>query len=65
MLQVQERVAPCTVWIGLDGDELFESAEGSGAEILLAPSNKPWAYEMRIADPDSNSIWLEAEPEAG
>lgn len=65
MLQVQERVAPCTVWISLDGDELFESVEGSGAEILQAQSNNTWAFEMKLADPDGNSIWLGAEPEAG
>lgn len=62
MLQAQEQIAPSTVWVGLDGYTLIESVEQSGIEILQAPSNKPWAYEMKVADPDGNTIWLGAEP---
>ena len=62
MLQEHASPNPSTVWIGLDGEALIESVASSGAEILQAPSNKPWAYEMKVADPDGNTIWLGAEP---
>lgn len=62
MLELHEKPNPSTVWIGLDGDALIQSVEDSGVEILQAPSSKPWAYEMKIADPDGNTIWLGAEP---
>ena len=64
MLQEQDGPNPGTVWVGLDGDSLIQSVEHSGAEVLQAPSNKPWAYEMKIADPDGNTIWLGAEPKS-
>jgi catechol 2,3-dioxygenase-like lactoylglutathione lyase family enzyme len=64
MLQVSEAAGSGTVWIGLDGDTLFASLEKSETKILQAPANKPWAYEMKIADPDGNVIWLGAEPKA-
>ena len=62
MLQVQDRPHPSTVWVGLDGDALFSRIQGSGAKILQPPTRRPWAYEMKIADPDSNVIWLGADP---
>jgi predicted enzyme related to lactoylglutathione lyase len=62
MLQVQDEVHPGVVWIGLDGDDMFSVIQRSGAKILQPPSNKPWAYEMKIADPDGNVLWLGAEP---
>ena len=64
MLQVSEQAGNGTVWIGLEGDSMFTSLAESRAEILQAPSSKPWAYEMKIADPDGNVIWLGAEPKA-
>ena len=62
MLQVQDEAHFGTVWIGLDGDNMFSVIQQSGAKILEPPSSKPWAYEMKIADPDGNVIWLGAEP---
>jgi len=62
MLQVQDNPNPGTVWIGLDGTTLIESVARSGVEVLQAPSNKPWAYETKVADPEGNTIWLGAEP---
>lgn len=64
MLQVQDKTHPCTVWIGLDGDALFSQIQDSHAKILESPSRKPWAHEMKIADPDGNVIWLGADPNA-
>lgn len=62
MLRCEEEIAPGTVWIGIDDDSLFDAIGKSGAEVLEPPSNKPWAYEMTIADPDGNVLWLGAEP---
>jgi predicted enzyme related to lactoylglutathione lyase len=62
MLQSQETPVPGTVWIGIDDDTVFKNIEQSGAKIFQPPSNKPWAYEMKIEDPDGNILWLGAEP---
>ena len=62
MLQVQDQAHPGTVWVGLGGDALFSEIQRSGAKILQLPLRKPWAYEMKVADPDGNVIWLGADP---
>ena len=62
MLQVRDQPYPGTVWVGLDGDALFSQIQTSDAKILQPPSRKPWAHEMKIADPDGNVIWLGADP---
>jgi catechol 2,3-dioxygenase-like lactoylglutathione lyase family enzyme len=62
MLQVSDDAGSGTVWIGVESDSLFDALEKSPATILQRPSNKAWAYEMKIADPDGNVIWLGAEP---
>jgi len=62
MLQSHEHLAQSTVWIGIDDDSIFDSIQSSGAKVVQTPTNKPWAYEMKIADPDGNTLWLGAEP---
>ena len=62
MLQVQDEAHPGTVWIGLDDDSMFSRIQSSGAKIVQLPSRRPWAYEMKIADPDGNVIWLGTDP---
>lgn len=57
-----EIVGSFDVWIGIDDDSLFDAFGNSGANVVEPPSNKPWAYEMTIADPDGNLLWLGAEP---
>lgn len=64
MLQVQEQGHPGMVWVGLDGDALFSTILHSDARIVQPPTSQPWAYEMKIADPDGNVIWLGADPES-
>jgi len=64
MLESRESVVPSTVWIGIDDDSLFDSIQSSDAKIVQLPSNKPWEYEMKITDPDGNTLWLGAEPRA-
>jgi catechol 2,3-dioxygenase-like lactoylglutathione lyase family enzyme len=63
MLQVQDDAHAATAWIGLDGDSLFSLIQQSSAKILQPPTSQPWAYEMKIADPDGNVLWLGADPE--
>ena len=62
MLQVQDETHQGTVWVGLDGDSMFALIQKSDAKVLQPPSSRPWAYEMKIADPDGNVIWLGCDP---
>ena len=62
MLEARAELSRGTVWVGLDGDAMFQLIERSGATVLQPPTNQPWAYEMKISDPDGNVIWLGAEP---
>jgi catechol 2,3-dioxygenase-like lactoylglutathione lyase family enzyme len=62
MLQAREEISRGTVWVGLENDSIFQTIERSDAKILQPPINQPWAYEMKIADPDGNVIWLGTEP---
>ena len=64
MLRSEQELSPSTVWIGIDDDSMFEAIVGTDVEVIEQPSNKPWAYEMTIADPDGNILWLGAEPRA-
>ncbi len=52
------------VWIGLEDDSLFEQFRAEGVKIVQEPQNRPWAYEMKIADIDGNVLWLGTEPRA-
>jgi catechol 2,3-dioxygenase-like lactoylglutathione lyase family enzyme len=51
-----------TVWIGLEDDSLYAEIVGAGATVIQAPTKRPWAYEMKIADPDGNTLWLGTDP---
>ena len=51
------------VWIGVeDVAALHEEYESSGARILRAPQNYPWAYEMHVEDPDGHVLRFGSEP---
>lgn len=51
------------VWIGVEDVAcLFEEYTKSGAEILHAPINYPWAYEMKVKDPDGHVLRFGSEP---
>ena len=45
-------------WIGLTDDTLFETYRAADVTIVQEPQNWSWAYEMKIADPDGNVLWL-------
>ena len=53
---------PGCVWIGLETDRLFKEFADHGVTVLQPPENQPWAYQMVIADPDGNVLWLGTEP---
>jgi predicted enzyme related to lactoylglutathione lyase len=47
------------VWIGVeDIAPIFNHIMQTGVKIIQEPTNQPWAYEMRIADPDGNVLWF-------
>lgn len=63
MLSQQAEVrAPSCVWVGLESDRLFSEYAAKGVAILQKPENHPWAYDMKIQDPDGNILWLGTEP---
>ena len=45
-------------WVGLTDDSLFQTYRDCGVKIVQEPKNWAWAYEMKIADPDGNVLWL-------
>ena len=51
------------VWIGLEDASLFTKLGDAAVTILQAPTKQPWAYEMKIADPDGNTLWLGTDPD--
>jgi predicted enzyme related to lactoylglutathione lyase len=51
------------VWIGVDDvSRLYEEYQTSGARILRAPANYPWAYEMHVEDPDGHVLRFGSGP---
>ena len=54
------------VWIGVeDVAALFVEYTASGAVIRHGPRNFPWAYEMKVTDPDGHVLRFGSEPLAG
>jgi predicted lactoylglutathione lyase len=62
LMQDDEFSGPSWVWIGLESDKLFDQFRASGVTVVHEPRNRPWAYEMKLADPDGNVLWLGTEP---
>ena len=56
---------PSCVWIGLRTDKLFLEFRNQGVPVIQEPENKPWAYEMKIQDPDGNILLLGTAPKQG
>ena len=51
------------VWIGVENvAELYEEYTKSGATIRHAPKNYPWAYELKVEDPDGHILRFGSEP---
>lgn len=50
-------------WVGVeDAATLYEEYTASGAKILRAPENYPWAFEMHVEDPDGHVLRFGSEP---
>ncbi|MGH9719981.1 MAG: hypothetical protein ACRD8O_07195 [Bryobacteraceae bacterium] len=41
---------------------LHEEYKATGATILHAPENFPWAYEMKVGDPDGHVLRFGSDP---
>jgi len=51
------------VWIGVDDvAALHEEYKASGARIRHGPQNYPWAYEMKVEDPNGHVLRFGSEP---
>ena len=50
-------------WVGVDDVEaLHREYAASGAIIREPPRNFPWAYEMKVEDPDGHVLRIGSEP---
>lgn len=45
-------------WVGLPDDTLIKTYRQADVTIVLDSQNWSWGYEMKIADPDGNMLWL-------
>jgi catechol 2,3-dioxygenase-like lactoylglutathione lyase family enzyme len=51
------------IWIGVeDIDPLFAEYQSKGAQFLQPPTNRSWAYEMQLVDPDGHVLRFGSEP---
>src|SRR5262245_51074126 len=51
------------IWIGIeDVQPFFEQCHARGAKVAQGLTNYPWAYEMRIQDPDGHILRFGSEP---
>jgi len=64
MLSQGEQGHPGTwLWIGVeDIDPLFTEYRAKGVKVREQPTNYPWAYEMKIEDPDGHVLRFGSEP---
>jgi catechol 2,3-dioxygenase-like lactoylglutathione lyase family enzyme len=59
----QRAGGPGEVWVGVEDIQVvYEECVTKGARIVQLPTNRPWAYEMRVEDPDGNVLWFGSEP---
>ena len=51
------------IWMEVeDAEQYYEEYKVSGAKIREHPINYPWAYELRIEDPDGHVIRIGSGP---
>jgi uncharacterized glyoxalase superfamily protein PhnB len=51
------------VWVGVgDVEALYEELAARGATILHPPESFPWAYEMKVGDPDGHVLRFGSDP---
>jgi len=50
------------VWLGVeDVEKLHEEYTARGVKIRMPPTNRSWALEMQIEDPDGNVLRIGSE----
>jgi predicted lactoylglutathione lyase len=53
------------LWIGVEDIEpLFAEYRAKGVKFREPPTNYPWAYEMKIEDPDGHVLRFGSDPKA-
>jgi predicted lactoylglutathione lyase len=64
MLCQEDQGHPGTwVWIGVEDIlPVYQECLARGARIQQPPTNYPWAYEMRVEDPDGHVLRFGSEP---
>jgi predicted enzyme related to lactoylglutathione lyase len=51
------------IWIGVeDAEKLYEELKPHNVNILMPPTNFPWAMEIHVEDPDGNVIRFGSDP---
>lgn len=50
------------LWMGVEHADYFEQVIDAGANIVQEATNYPWAYELRVQDPDGNVIRIGTGP---
>jgi hypothetical protein len=51
------------VWIGVeDASRLHEEYVARRANIRMPPTQRPWAYEMQVEDPDGHVLRFGSDP---
>jgi len=51
------------IWIGVDDIvPLFADLQRKGVRFLQPPTERPWAYEMQIVDPDGHVLRFGSDP---
>jgi catechol 2,3-dioxygenase-like lactoylglutathione lyase family enzyme len=67
MLSQGEQGQPGTwIWIGVDDIEpLFAEFKAKNVKFREQPTNYPWAYEMKIEDPDGHVLRFGSDPRGG
>jgi uncharacterized glyoxalase superfamily protein PhnB len=51
------------IWIGVEDIEpLYRQYAAGGVRFQQPPTSYPWAYEMRVEDPDGHVLRFGSEP---
>ena len=50
------------LWMGVENADYFEQVIDAGAIVVQEATNYPWAYELRVQDPDRNVIRIGTGP---
>ena len=52
------------IYIGIENArQVYEDLSSKGVTILMEPTNRPWALEVNVEDPDGHVLRFGSEPE--